>query len=190
MTTRKIERILLILLVIASLLNLIWPAEMTVPLAIVSILVMGWGFHHLGTAFKWATGIFFILGLLIAIGSHFSLKETAQAINSMDNLIVLLIVMQLFTVPVAIGHYQQSIVALVNGKLPTNRGLFGFTMLITFLLSSILSMGTAPIIYSVLGPDDEPAGWRRLSTVFLGRHQSVVYPGDTVGTRRSDDFLD
>ena len=103
-------------------------------------------------AFKWATGIFFTLGLLIAIGSHFSVKETAQAINSMDNLIVLLIVMQLFTVPITIGHYQQSIVALVNGKLPTNRGLFGFTMLITFLLSSILSMGTVPIIYSVLGP--------------------------------------
>lgn len=152
MTTRKIERIWLILLVITSLLNLIWPAEMTIPLATISILVMVWGFHHLGTAFKWATGIFFMLGLLIAIGSHFSLKEMAQAINSMDNLIVLLIVMQLFTVPVAIGHYQQSIVELVNGKLPTNRGLFSFTMLITFLLSSILSMGTVPIIYSVLGP--------------------------------------
>ena len=95
---------MLILMVILNLLNLIWPAGMTISLAIISILVMVWGFNHLGTAFKWATGIFFILGLLIAIDSHFSLKETAQAINSMDNLIVLLIVVQLFTVPVAIGH--------------------------------------------------------------------------------------
>lgn len=148
----KIERGLLILLVIGSLVGLIWPKQTAGVLAIVSLLVLVAGFHHLGTAFKWATGIFFLLGLLIAVLSHFPFLMTCNAINSMDNLIVLLIVMQLFTMPITIGHYQDSIIALVNGKLPTNRGFFGFIMLITFLLSSILSMGTVPIIYSVLGP--------------------------------------
>lgn len=159
---------MLILLVITSLLDLIWPVGMMVPLAVISILVMVWGFHHLGTAFKWATGIFFTLGLLIVIGSHFSLEKTAQAINSMDNLIVLLIVMQLFTMPIEVSHYQQSIVTLVNGKLPTNHGLFVFTMLITFLLS----MGTIPIIYSVLGPTMRQRvrnGYQQYSSVTISR---------------------
>lgn len=152
MIVKNSERILLVLLVIISILNLALANQVALVLAIASLLVLIGGFHHLGTAFKWATGIFFILGLLIAGYEHFSLSMVINAVNSMDNLIVLLIVMQLFTVPIAVGRYQNSIVTLVNGKLPTNRGLFAFTMLITFLLSSILSMGTVPIIYSILGP--------------------------------------
>lgn len=151
-TVKNCERILLILLVIISILNLIFANQFAVTLAIVSVLVLICGFYHLGNAFKWATGIFLLLGLVIAQYDHFALARLIDAVNSMDNLIVLLIVMQLFTIPIAVGRYQSSIVTLVNGKLPTNRSLFGFTMLITFLLSSILSMGTVPIIYSILGP--------------------------------------
>ncbi|WP_295746792.1 hypothetical protein [uncultured Limosilactobacillus sp.] len=149
---KNVERILLALLVVVSILNLIFANELAGGLAIISLLVLICGFHHLSSAFKWATGIFFVLGLLIAGFNHFSLSVVVNAINSMDSLIVLLIVMQLFTIPIAVGRYQNSIVTLVNGKLPTNRSLFGFTMVITFLLSSILSMGTVPIIYSILGP--------------------------------------
>lgn len=152
MTAKNYERILLVLLVIISILNLILTNQFAGCLAVVSLLVMICGFHHLDSAFKWATGIFFILGLLIAGYDHFSLSMVVRAINSMDNLIIILIVMQLFTIPIAVGRYQNSIVSLVNGKLPTNRSLFGFTMLITFLFSSILSMGTVPIVYSILGP--------------------------------------
>lgn len=151
-TVKNCERILLILLVIISILNLIFANRFAVALAIVSLLVLICGFHHLGSAFKWATGIFLLLGLIIARYDHFTLVRVINAVNSMDNLIVLLIVMQLFTIPITVGRYQSSIVTLINGKLPTNRSLFGFTMLITFLLSSILSMGTVPIVYSILGP--------------------------------------
>lgn len=149
---KQLERIALGLLVLLTLANMVIPEKMTVVLAMVSILALIAGFHHLGAAFKWATGIFLILGILIATVSGFSLNETVTAVNSMDGLIALLIIMQLFNVPIKAGNYQDSIVKLMNAKLPTNRRLYVFIMLITFLLSSILSMGTVPIVYSILGP--------------------------------------
>ncbi len=169
---KKFERILLILLVIGNLLNILWPHSLTPLLAAISVLLMICGFQHLGLTFKWATVIFFILGLLIVIFNQFSLSESLRAINSMDNLVVLLVVMQLFTIPIAVGDYQRSIVELVDEKLPTNKGLFGFTMLTTFLLSSILSMGTVPIIYSVLGPTIQKRtgnNYKRFSSVAISR---------------------
>lgn len=147
----KSERICLSLLVLADVLALFIPA-MKYPLAILACLALILGFHHLGRAFQWATGIFFLLGLVLLTANHFSCLKLTTGVNSMTGLIVLLIIMQLFTVPIKIGGYQASIINLVNNKLPTNKKLFVFTMLITFLLSSILSMGTVPIVYSVLGP--------------------------------------
>lgn len=169
---KKIERTLLGLLVILTLISMAVPEKLTVILAVVSLLTLAAGFHHLGTAFKWATGIFLALGLLIAINSGFSLNQTATAINSMDGLISLLIIMQLFNVPIRVGHYQDAIVKLMNAKLPKNRGLYVFTMLITFLLSSILSMGTVPIIYSILGPtikDRTGQEYQHFSSVAISR---------------------
>lgn len=169
---KKIERTLLGLLVVLALISMAVPGKLTVILAVISLLALAAGFHHLGAAFKWATGIFLALGLLIAITSGFSLNQTASAINSMDGLISLLIIMQLFNVPIRVGHYQDAIVKLMNAKLPTNRGLYVFTMLITFLLSSILSMGTVPIIYSILGPtikDRTGQEYQHFSSVAISR---------------------
>lgn len=147
----QIERIFLCLLVLLDVLAMFF-ASLQYPLMIVSLIVLFLGFHHLGSAFKWATGIFFILGLVLVFTNHFTFAKLTTGVNSMNGIIVLLIVMQLFTIPINIGGYQEAIVNLVNNKLPTNKRLFVFTMVITFLLSSILSMGTVPIIYSILGP--------------------------------------
>lgn len=149
---KQFERVTLGLLVILTLISMVLPGKITIMLAVISLLALLAGFHHLGAAFKWATGIFLILGIVIAITSGFSINQTAAAINSMDGLIALLIIMQLFNVPIKVGNYQESIVKLMNAKFPTNRRLYVFIMLITFLLSSILSMGTVPIVYSILGP--------------------------------------
>lgn len=147
----QIERIFLCLLVLLDVLAMFF-TPLQYPLMIVSLIVLFLGFHHLGSAFKWATGIFFILGLILVFTNHFTFAKLTTGVNSMNGIIVLLIVMQLFTIPINIGGYQKAIVNLVNNKLPTNKRLFVFTMVITFLLSSILSMGTVPIIYSILGP--------------------------------------
>lgn len=165
------ERICLCLLILADVLALFIPT-MKYPLAILACLALILGFHHLGLAFKWATGIFFLLGLILLRASHFSWLKLTTGVNSMTGLIVLLIIMQLFTVPIKIGGYQASIINLVNNKLPTNKKLFVFTMLITFLLSSILSMGTVPIVYSVLGPTLQKrlgTNYHRFSSVAISR---------------------
>lgn len=150
-TITKLEKIFLCLLVILVLLNVFCPNIAQVQLAIIAVIIMILGFHHLGIAFKCATGIFFLLGLILVFANGFNLYKLADGVNSMTSLIALLIVMQLFTVPINIGNYQESIANLINSKLSSNKALFNFTMLVTFLLSSILSMGTVPIVYSILG---------------------------------------
>lgn len=144
-----LEKIFLCILVLLAIINISFNAR--IPLMILALIILVLSFKHLGIAFKYATIFFFILGLILLTTNGFSWLKLAKGTNSMTNLIVLLIVMQLFTIPIQIGHYQESIINLVNNKLSNSKKLFIFTMLITFLLSSILSMGTVPIIYSVLG---------------------------------------
>lgn len=167
----KTERVFLCFLVLFDVLTMFF-TPLQYPMMVISLLVLILGFHHLGSTFKWATGIFLVLGLILVFSNGFSLAKLTTGVNSMDGIIVLLIVMQLFTIPINIGGYQNSIVNLVNTKLPTNRRLFVFTMIITFLLSSILSMGTVPIIYSILGPILQKRlgkNYERFSSVAISR---------------------
>lgn len=53
------ERIFLCLLVLLDVLAMFF-APLQYPLMIVSLSVLFLGFHHLGSAFRWATGIFFL----------------------------------------------------------------------------------------------------------------------------------
>lgn len=54
-------------------------------------------------------------------------------------------------VPVTMGNYQTAVEDFMKKKLHTPKAIYIFVMAVTHLLSSILSMGTVPIVISVLG---------------------------------------
>ena len=146
----RIERLALLMLVITYLLTSLVTPEVATLQAMVAVVVLVTGFSRLGTAFKVADGLFLVAGSSLLVISHAPFVKVVQIINGMNGFVVLLLVMQLFTIPLAIGNYQEAIEEVSTTAFRSAQGLNGFIMAETFVLASILSLGTVPLMYTLL----------------------------------------
>lgn len=144
-------RSLVVGLVLVQLLGLVVPINLTVLAALLALGVSLLGIRRLGRPFQIATGGFFIAGLGLLSTAGLSVAGVAAAMTSMTDIVVLLVVMQLFLIPVTVGNYQAAVAAFMTRRVHGPKQLFTFVMLATHLLSSILSMGTVAIVLSILG---------------------------------------
>lgn len=147
----NIYRSLIVGLVLVQLLGLIIPMNLTLLEAFVAMLISILGIQNLNRSFQIATIIFFIAGLILLNTSGLSIYGIASAITSMIDIVVLLVVMQLFLIPVTIGRYQEAVEEFMEKHIQGPKQTFTFVMIVTHLLSSILSMGTVAIVLSILG---------------------------------------
>lgn len=127
------------------------PVNLTVLDAICAIGVSILGLPHLSRSFQIATLVFFLAGLGLMATTGLTVSRLATAITSMVDIVVLLVVMQLFLIPVTVGHYQAAVEAFMQRHVHGPKQTYTFVMLVTHLLSSILSMGTVAIVLSILG---------------------------------------
>lgn len=131
--------------------DMIFKFDLTFLIFLVSIPIFTLGITRLSNSFKIATIIFIVVGIVLLFTGTFSIQALSKAVTSMIDIVVLLVVMQLFMLPVTVGNYQRAVEQFMENKLHTPRSIYVFVMLITHLLSSILSMGTVSIVISVLG---------------------------------------
>lgn len=147
----NLYRSLIVGLVLIQLFEMVVPLNLTVIDAIVAIGVAVLGIKNLSRSFQIATFVFFIAGLGLLSTTGLSLDGIATAIVSMVDIVVLLVVMQLFLIPVTVGKYQAAVEAFMQDHVHGPKQTYTFVMLVTHLLSSILSMGTVAIVLSILG---------------------------------------
>lgn len=147
----NLYRSLIVGLVMIQLLEMVVPLNLTVIDAIVAIGVAVLGIKNLSRSFQIATFVFFIAGLGLLSTTGLSLDGIATAIVSMVDIVVLLVVMQLFLISVTVGKYQAAVEAFMQDHVHGPKQTYTFVMLVTHLLSSILSMGTVAIVLSILG---------------------------------------
>jgi len=138
-------------LVVVQLLGLIVPIDFTLVKALLAIAVSILGIQSLSRSFRIATIVFFIFGLGLLSTTGLSIDRISAAIISMIDIVVLLVVMQLFLIPVTVGKYQAAVEAFMEQSVHGPKQTFAFVMIVTHLLSSILSMGTVAIVLSILG---------------------------------------
>lgn len=138
-------------LVLVQLLGLVVPVNLTLLDALLAITVSLLGIQSLSRSFQIATIVFFVAGLFLLSTTGLSVYGVASAITSMIDIVVLLVVMQLFLIPVTIGKYQAAVEEFMEKRVRGPKQTFTFVMIVTHLLSSILSMGTVAIVLSILG---------------------------------------
>jgi hypothetical protein len=138
-------------LVLVQLLSLIVSINLTLLDALLAIAVSVIGIQKLSRSFQIATIVFFFAGIILLSTTGLSINTIASAITSMIDIVVLLVVMQLFLIPVTIGRYQDAVEEFMQERVHGPKQTFTFVMLVTHLLSSILSMGTVAIVLSILG---------------------------------------
>jgi len=147
---KNIYHSLILGLVIVQLLGLVLPIDLTLLDAVITIGVAILGIHNLGRSFQVATIVFFVAGLILLSTTGLSVYGIASAIVSMIDIVVLLVVMQLFLVPVTVGKYQAAVEEFMQDHVHGPKQTYTFVMVVTHLLSSILSMGTVAIVLSIL----------------------------------------
>ncbi|HHV64343.1 MAG TPA: hypothetical protein GXX46_04630 [Peptococcaceae bacterium] len=71
--------------------------------------------------------------------------------GSMLNIVSILIVMQLFSIPIQLGTYTQDIEFLLFKYIKKEQGLYFFTTIISHFFATFLLFGTIPVMLSLLG---------------------------------------
>lgn len=71
--------------------------------------------------------------------------------SSMLDIVTILLVMQLFSIPIQLGTYTRDFEYLLFKYIKKEQGLFFFTTLITHFFATFLLFGTIPVMLSLLG---------------------------------------
>jgi hypothetical protein len=99
--------------------------------------------------FRTITLIFFALGIGILVYYKLPFSLWMSSFTSMTNIIAIIVVMQLFAIPIEVGHYSDTIEYWLKKLFKKESSLYLFAMLVTNLFSSFLLFGTVPVMVSL-----------------------------------------
>lgn len=121
-------------------------------MALASLAVLVPGLFLMGKGFRKATFVFLAAGTLILALTGQPFEAWVKAVNSMTNTVAIMVTLQLFTIPVAAGRYDEAIKSWAARVLKGRASLYVFATLITHLLASFLMLGSIPVSMALLGP--------------------------------------
>lgn len=118
-------------------------------LAALTALLFAGGLGAQKKGFRTITLFFFGLGVAILWYTHLPFAQWMQSLTSMTNIIAIIVVMQLFSIPIEVGHYSQTVEYWLKKLFRKESSLYLFAMLVTNLFSSFLLFGTVPVMVSL-----------------------------------------
>lgn len=119
--------------------------------AVFGILIIIFAYSGLSSSFRKMTLAFLGLGAVINLTSNQPMESWISGINYMLNISAILVIMQLFTIPIRLGDYAGSFKHLILKVFHTERSIYCFSTLVIHMFSSILLFGTIPVMLSLLG---------------------------------------
>jgi hypothetical protein len=125
--------------------------DLSVPSFWVTAVVLVAGIVLMGKGFKKVTLLFLCMGCSLLLYFHQDFSVWVAATNSMANVISLLVVMQLFSIPIKAGNYQSMMHYWLMKSFQGEAGLFLFATILTNVFASFLSFGTIPVMFSLFG---------------------------------------
>jgi hypothetical protein len=140
-------------IILVSLLHLVKPLlpfDPTWALFAPTLVALVTGIPILGGTFRNASVVFLAAGSAVLLWSGASPHEWAASFNSMTNIIAIIVVMQLFGLPLALGGYQESILRWVRRTFKRQLSLYLFTSALTHVLASFLSFGSVTVAITLL----------------------------------------
>lgn len=99
--------------------------------------------------FRSITLFFLFFGLAILGYYELPFAIWIQSFNSMTNIIAILVVMQLFTLPIEVGEYAKIVEYWLKKLFTQESSLYFFAMIVTNLFSSFLLFGTVPVMVAL-----------------------------------------
>ncbi|MDP3176839.1 MAG: hypothetical protein Q8M76_02970, partial [Spirochaetaceae bacterium] len=125
------------------------PLDFRAPMAAAAALILVTGFPLMTGTFRKAAAIFIALGAAMLLYSKQPPMAWIEASVSMTNIIGIVAVMQVFSVPIKLGDYDSAIRSWLDRRFTTERSLFAFTTLAAHVLTSFLNLGSIPVMVSL-----------------------------------------
>ena len=173
---RSTCRAAILLLAFLNLLTPLFGSKLTPFIFGASVLAVITGLAVMGPGFRVITAVFSLAGAGLLAYHHLPLSAWMSAFNSMTNVVSILIVMQMFAIPVEAGKYDQAVQYLLNRSVKSQTALFGVTTVVTHVFASFLLFGSIPVIVTLLSNmvkhtvDD----WQRFIAASVSRGYSLV----------------
>ncbi len=146
---KNICKIVILLIAVLHVVTIFVPVN-ALPLLFFSALILFlFGFPLQGKGFKKITLVFLFIGSSILIYYKLPFAIWMQAFVSMTNVIAIIVVMQLFTLPIELGGYSNTIEYWLKKSFKKESSLFLFAMFVTHVFSSFLLFGTVPVMVSL-----------------------------------------
>ena len=125
--------------------------DLSVPAFLITTVVLVAGTVLMGKGFRKVTLLFLCMGCSLLLYFRQDFSVWIAATNSMANVISLLVVMQLFSIPIKAGNYQSMMHYWLMKSFQGEAGLFLFATILTNVFASFLSFGTIPVMFSLVG---------------------------------------
>lgn len=118
-------------------------------LAFLTALLFVFGLPLQKKGFRTITLLFLSLGIAILTYYQLPFSMWMSSLTSMTNIVAIIVVMQLFAIPIEVGHYSDTIEYWLKKLFKKESSLYLFAMLATNLFSSFLLFGTVPVMVSL-----------------------------------------
>lgn len=102
-------------------------------------------------SFQKSSLVFLSAGILLMLMNRQPLEAWITGMNSMLIVSSIVVIMQLFSIPIKAGNYHAALENLLFKRVGKESTLFVITSVVTHLFSSFLLLGTIPVMFSLLG---------------------------------------
>ncbi len=141
-------KISLLVITFLHLLNTVTAINETL-LAFFTLLLFAVGLGSQKKGFRNVTLLFFTAGIIILAVYRLPLSLWLQSLTSMTNIIAIIVVMQLFTIPIEVGRYGETVEYWLSKLFKKQSSLYLFALIVTNLFSSFLLFGTVPVMVAL-----------------------------------------
>lgn len=118
-------------------------------LACLTLVLFLFGLPTQKKGFRTITLFFLLCGMSIFLAYQLPFSIWISSLTSMTNIIAIIVVMQLFAIPIEVGHYSDTIEYWLKKLFKKESSLYLFAMLATNLFSSFLLFGTVPVMVAL-----------------------------------------
>lgn len=145
---KSLCKIAIVALTLLHIIKLFMPINLVL-LTFFTLLLLVFGLSMQKRGFRNITLFFFALGIALLVYFELPLTIWMQSLTSMTNIIAIIVVMQLFSIPIEVGHYSDTVEYWLKRLFKKESSLYLFAMIVTNLFASFLLFGTVPVMVSL-----------------------------------------
>lgn len=147
---KSIQIILIVLITVLEVLKSFVHTDLSGIIFVVGSLFLLVSIRDVSSGFKTPVAVFLLTGTALLLYSGAGSIIWLKAITSMLNIVGILVIMQLFSIPIAAGDYGSAVENVMRRFSNSPGKLFAIISLLTNIFGSFLLFGTIPVMLSLV----------------------------------------